>query len=421
MEYFYKLEDINKYKNKELKKILLSIYLKKQIFIEKIIKNIKYVWVKNQDKKELGRLLKTIWTKKDNIISWLGNEVYYKNKSIWCTYCTKWKWCTIVLSYSCNRDCFFCYEETPLNPKNKINANKEEDYKKILSYLDSCLSDESNKTLAITWWEPLLFEKRLYQILEYANINFSKVHKRIYTNWDLMTEDKLKKLKELWVDEIRYSIKPWEEPNLSLYALTKKYIKQVMIEMPVIPNTKEYMIDILTKINDDWNIDWVNLNELTFNNINKEKYRENIFLLDTFIDSKDLFHRYFDVSKVEIWVYWSKILALELLNYFSNINSGFFIHYCDLDTVTYHHYLYKINYAKSLDIAFSEVTRFWLHKILRVYWDFKSFDFWDIKYNEQNNYIETSIDNTSLFWDEFEKVIIYKNYDYSYIVDCEII
>jgi pyruvate formate-lyase activating enzyme-like uncharacterized protein len=65
-----------------------------------------------------------------------------------------------------------------------------------------------------------------------------------------MNENILKNLKKLKLSEIRYSIKPYERPKLELFKLTKKYIKDVLIEMPVQPNSKEYMIDILTEINE---------------------------------------------------------------------------------------------------------------------------------------------------------------------------
>ncbi|MDR1987593.1 MAG: hypothetical protein LBQ24_02240 [Candidatus Peribacteria bacterium] len=55
------------------------------------------------------------------------------------------------------------------------------------------------------------------------------------------------------------------------------------------------------------------------------------------------------------------------MKYFSEKKASFFLHYCDLDTVSHHHYLYKINFAKNLNIPYSEITKFGLHKILRVY------------------------------------------------------
>lgn len=409
------IEKIKKFKSKTLKRDLLTISMKKKLFNSKIEKNINTLWIKNIDKNELEILLADLKENKDIFFDKNWNDIYYKKRSLGCTYCVKGKGCTIVLSYKCNRDCFFCYEETPLTPKTVLNPN---DTKRIYDLIDSIMPDENNKTLAITGWEPLLFVKKIYEILEYINKNYPNKHKRIYTNWDLMTEEILINLNKLWLDEIRYSIKPWEEPNLKLYALTKKYIKTVMIEMPVDHLFPDYLLKTLEKIDTDWNIDWINLNELTFNNINVEKYKEKWYMLDTYTSQEELYQRYFDVSKIEIWVYWSKLLSLRLLKYFSEKKASFFLHYCDLDTVSHHHYLYKINFAKNLNIPYSEITKFGLHKILRVYWDFKNFDLSDIKYKLYNNYLETSVENNDYFDEKnFEKVIVFKDYSYKNTVD----
>jgi molybdenum cofactor biosynthesis enzyme MoaA len=57
------------------------------------------------------------------------------------------KGCTIVLSYKCNRDCFFCYEETPFIPKNFLDPN---DTKRIYDLIDKTMKKRENKTVAIT-------------------------------------------------------------------------------------------------------------------------------------------------------------------------------------------------------------------------------------------------------------------------------
>lgn len=410
---------LRNFKNKFLQKDVLFIYLKKKFFYKKIKEAIDILGIKNENLEDLNKISLDLEAKEDIYVDKKWKDIYYKKRSIWCTYCTMWKWCTVVLSYKCHRDCFFCYDETPLDPKVKIDPYKKEDMDKIYNLIDSSLSDISNKTLAITWWEPFLFTDKVYEILSYVNSKYPGKHKRIYTTWDIMNESILQKLKDLGLDEIRYSIKPWEEPNLKVYAMTKKYIPTVLIEMPVMPDSLDYMIDILTKINNDWSIDWVNLNELTFNNFNRNKFAEKWYKLDTYIDSRDLYHRYFGVPKIEIWIYGSKKICLELINYFSSKETNFFIHYCDLDTVSYHYYLYKINYAENLWIKYSKINNFWLHKVLRVYWKFNNYDFWDIDYTIFWNYIETSLNNINLFDDRFEKIIIYKNFDYSYAVDFE--
>ena len=407
-------------------KDILTMFVKKEIFLKDIFKNISFLWMKEESKEKLNNIVKKIKNNNNIFIDKDANDIYYKTRSIWCTYCTMWKWATVVLSYKCHRDCFFCYEETPLDPKVVIDPYNKKDMDRIYSILDNAFSNTNNKTLAITWWEPFLFTDKVYEILEYVNKKYPWINTRIYTTWDIMNEEMLTKLKELELDELRYSIKPWEQPNLDLYALSKIYISAVLIEMPVQPGSKDYMIDILTKIDEAWGIDGINLNELTFNNLNPEKYKEAWYKLDLSNDKSVIYHRYYDISKIEIWVYSSKLLCLELIEYFSKRNASFFMHYCDLDTVSVHHYIYKKQHAGSLNIPYTTITNFWLHEIIRIY---SSLGEVEIILKDKNeiyrkfwNYIETSINNLYLFENKnILLAIIYKNYDYSYDVDFKLL
>lgn len=426
MEELSDIERIKKITEISMKLDILKIYQKKSKFLNHVMENVHTLWVMNEKPDRILSLTNELRDIENIFFDGNWKDIYYKKRSIWCTYCTLWKWCTVVLSYKCHRNCFFCYEETPLNPKVKINPYDKGDMDKIYELIDNSFSVESNKTLAITWWEPLLFIDKVYEILEYVNKKYPWKHKRIYTTWDMMTEEILVKLKTLDLDEIRYSIKPWEEPNLNLYTLSKAYIPAIVIEMPVMPDSINYMIDIITKMESAWSVDWINLNELTFNNINAPYFKSRWYMLDTFLKENDIYQRYFDVPKVEFWVYWSKITSLEILKYFSNKNSRLFLHYCDLNTVSHHHYLHKINHAKSLKNNYSEINDFWLHKILRIYWDIANNDAllkWIgvPDYKIFANYIETSAQYLHLLGDIKNKVIIYKDFSYASDVDFELI
>lgn len=77
----------------------------------------------------------------------------------------------------------------------------------------------------------------------------------------------------------------------------------MLIEMPVQPNSREYMVDILSQIDAAQCIDGINLNELTFNNLNVSKYRSHGLMLDLPDSEMTIYHRYYDITKVEIGVY----------------------------------------------------------------------------------------------------------------------
>ncbi|MDD2907728.1 MAG: radical SAM protein [Candidatus Gracilibacteria bacterium] len=419
------IEKIKSSNNQFLKKDLLSLYLKKQIFFKNILSNINFLGVKNEDESNLSKIIDSLKGRKDIFIDENSKDIYYKTRSVGCTYCTLGQGCTVVLSYKCHRDCFFCYEETPLTPKVIIDPYDKKDMDNIYKIIDDSFSNPANKTLAVTGGEPLLFIDKIYEIFEYINEKYPGKHKRIYTTGEFLNDEKLQKLKDLGLDELRFSIKPGEEPNIALYKMAKKYVKHVLIEMPIMPYTKDYMIDILTKIDNEKCIDGINLNELTFNNLNKEKYKQNNLFLDLPSDEKEIYHRYYDISKIEIGVYGSKLLALELIDYFSNKNASFFMHYCDLDTVSNHHFLYKKANAKNKKINFSQITKYGLHKILRVYGNIAELEKIlkennIFSYYKTNSYIDLEPNMHNLFKNN-DRAIIYKNYDYSYDVDFELL
>jgi len=421
------LNKVKETRNPSFVRDILTMFIKKETFLKKIYSWVEYLWVQKSDQEYIKSIKEKIKHNPEIFIDDRSKDVYYKTRSIGCTLCTLWKGVTVVLSYKCHRDCFFCYEETPLDPQVVIDPYSKEDMDRIYKMVDDALIEPSNKTLAITWWEPFLFTDKVYEILEYVNKTYPGKHTRIYTTGDIMNEEILTNLKRLELDEIRYSIKPYEQPKLDLFKLTKKYIPAVMIEMPVQPNSKEYMIDILSKINEAWDIDGINLNELTFNTLNKTKYKECWYTLDLPDDKSKVYHRYFDVPKVEIWVSGSKILCLELIEHFSRNKAGFFMHYCDLDTVSHHHYLHKKKVAESLNIPYTTITPFSLNKVLRIY---SNLDKALSIVNNNNiqcfhniwNYIELSIDHQGLFEEKwFIMSIIYKTFDNKSLVDFEIV
>ena len=406
---------------------ILTIYLRKELFLKNIFQNIQILWVRQENAANIDKVYESLKSRPDIFFDTVAKDIYYKKRSVGCTLCTLWTGCTVVLSYKCHRDCFFCYEETPLNPKVIIDPYDKKDMDIIYTMIDNSFSNPNNKTLAITGGEPFLFPDKVFEILDYVRKTYPGKNTRVYTTGELLNEEKLKQLQALWLDEIRYSIKPWEEPNIALYRLTKKYIKSVLIEMPVQPNSREYMVDILSQIDAAQCIDGINLNELTFNNLNVSKYRSLGLMLDLPDSEMTIYHRYYDITKVEIGVYWSKLLALNLIDYFSSRKASFFMHYCDLDTVSRHHYIHKMNEAQKLRIPYGKITPFGLHKILRVYWNIQKIENIRgktniIDYTLNDKYLETNVQYANVFISEgLSPVIVYKNYDYRYDVDFELV
>lgn len=170
---------------------------------------------------------------------------------------------TFYLSLACNRNCYFCF-----------NANQEdyEDGKRLKTHwrseLDEFLEGPTPVThVALTGGEPLLHPDEAVAFLEQAREKAPGAHLRLYTDGDFLTDELLGHLRDAGLTELRLSIKPDEEgasaEALRRMELTKRYIPQVMVEMPVIPGTEDEMRDLLRGM-DDLGIFGINLLEFGY-------------------------------------------------------------------------------------------------------------------------------------------------------------
>lgn len=171
---------------------------------------------------------------------------------------------TFSTTFRCHRDCYFCF-----------NRNQP-DYDKF--FREGCPWEEGlarsaaeNDTLAcvgLTGGEPLLDLDNALELLRRAGETWPGVHKRLYTSGDLLTEQSAARLRDVGLDEIRFSVKDddecaLQERVLAAMELAKRYIPSVMVEMPVIPGAKEHMQDLLRRF-DEVGIDGINMLEFCF-------------------------------------------------------------------------------------------------------------------------------------------------------------
>ena len=170
---------------------------------------------------------------------------------------------TFYLSLACTRDCYFCF--------NTNQAGYEEDrYLKAgwRDELDGFLEGDVPVThVALTGGEPLLHPNETVAFLERAREKAPDAHLRLYTDGDFLDESILTRLRDAGLTEIRLSVKPDEggarEEALRRMAIAKRYIPQVMVEMPVIPGTVEEMKGLLRGM-DELGVFGINLLEFGY-------------------------------------------------------------------------------------------------------------------------------------------------------------
>lgn len=234
---------------------------------------------------------------------------------------------TFSTTFKCHRDCYFCF-----------NYNVA-DYDKFVA--EGCpwqqgLKDAQRQfddlaAIGLTGGEPLLVLDDSIEFLEAARKQYPNAHLRMYTSGDLLTEEGAQRLRDAGLTEIRFSVKqddPAERQERVLEAmeLAKRYIPDVMVEMPIIPGTGDEMRALF----DRWaeiGIKGINLLEFCFPFHSWEEFAARDFEIRN--PPFDVMYDYGYSGGLS--VAGSEELCLELMLYGIEKQVPFGMHYCSLD------------------------------------------------------------------------------------------
>jgi pyruvate formate-lyase activating enzyme-like uncharacterized protein len=234
---------------------------------------------------------------------------------------------TFFVSLKCHRDCFYCF-----NPNQEEYEYYREHTRDVVGELDALhKSNPAIRHLALTGGEPLLFKDETYRFFAHARQKFPAAHTRLYTCGDHIDVETLEKLHAADLDEIRFSIRMHDlargqTRTYDNIALAKKYIPNVMVEMPVLPNTLDEMKEILLQL-DGLGIFGINLLEFCFPLHNAKLFREKGYKIKP---------RPFRV----LYNYWyagglpvagSEEVCLDLVEYAIDGGLKMGVHYCSLE------------------------------------------------------------------------------------------
>lgn len=233
---------------------------------------------------------------------------------------------TAYLSLRCNKNCYFCFNPNQENYDKDIKRKYD-----AKSVANAVLKDNQFiKFIALTGGEPLLYKDDVMSFFNTISSKNKNIHKRLYTNGELLNSSTLKELRKSGVDEIRLSIKL--EDSLEKQAdiiekieEAKSYIPCVIVEMPVIPRTIEQMKNILLHL-DYIGIDGINLLEFCFPLHNAKEYIKRGFMLK--FPPFEVFYDYWYAGGLAIS--GSETDAVELLKFAQDSDLKMGVHYCSL-------------------------------------------------------------------------------------------
>ncbi|MCL2859926.1 MAG: radical SAM protein [Oscillospiraceae bacterium] len=345
------IEDINEY-----------IHYRK-LHLKKVSEKLHKFKVIIEDER-IGELQEKIKKLKDIYINVDKNIFFYKGRSKACEHCNNDTGCTIRLTQNCNKSCFFCFAIEDFNIENRP------DLKKIKEEIANKNNKIKLESIAISGGEPFLYKNELFSILQYIRKEFANLYVRIYSNGELISKDDMLSLSRYKIDEIRLSIKPNEIINFDLLNELHKYIPNVLVEIPIIPNEENELFELLNMLN-TCGITGLNAVEFFYNG-----YRETEFLNRNYkllIEKGRIRPMVDSMPRYEYPIYNSKYLALKMIEYASNNNLNFFVNVCTHETKRQQFLVENRIYSKKyFEIVYRIYDNFELHannRLARLHYD----------------------------------------------------
>lgn len=243
---------------------------------------------------------------------------------------------TFFLSLACNRSCYFCFNSNQAGSE-RLRCVNEHWRAGVDAHFDSIGGPQNATHIGLTGGEPLLHMQQALEFVAYVHNRAPQAHIRLYTAGDFLSEDVLGRLRDVGLSELRLSVKldvldAPEESRATIddavrkISLVRRFIPQAMVEMPVIPGTKEAM-ELLLRELDSAGAWGINLLEFGY----------------PFNDWSEFSRRGFKVKNPPYpvlynWDYagglpidGSEALALELVQFAMRKGLGLGVHYCSLE------------------------------------------------------------------------------------------
>ena len=234
---------------------------------------------------------------------------------------------TFFISLQCHRNCFFCF-----NPNQEDYEYHSKNKRDLIPELENMHRHGIQMDhIALTGGEPLLFKPETVEFFRYADRKFPMTYKRLYTSGDHVDEAILQALREAHLDEIRFSVRMTDSENarrqtLERIALAKQFIPSVMVEMPVLPGSRDMMEALLREL-EQLDIASINLLEFCFPLKNAEEFRKRGDKIKKY-PSRVLYNYWYagglPISK-------SELECLDLIEFAMQEKMKIGVHYCSLE------------------------------------------------------------------------------------------
>ncbi|HVN70660.1 MAG TPA: radical SAM protein [Desulfomonilia bacterium] len=227
-----------------------------------------------------------------------------------CRLCGEGSWSCLFINNLCNAGCFFCPSRQDNHDEpgtSTLTFTSPEDYGDYLAEFGFTGS-------SISGGEPLLAFDKTVSFIRHIRDRFGDgMYLWLYTNGTLAAEDNIRMLSDAGLNEIRFNITATGY-DLAKARLASRFIKNVTVEIPAVPEDYETMKAKIKEMADS-GITFLNLHQIRCTKHNFRKLSERGY---TFLHGP------------QIGILESELAALRLLNYAVEQHIDLGVNYCSL-------------------------------------------------------------------------------------------
>lgn len=181
-----------------------------------------------------------------------------------CQACKTGKWLCIFVGKHCNAKCATCPQVITPDLVDYEDSFVGMWMHDAVVYAE-LFQNEYIDGVSYSGGEPLMYLEKIEKVADQIRENCPDVYQWVYTNGILVDDEKLQRLRDVGISEIRFNLTAthFKPKVMRRLELAKKYIDRVTVEVPSIPETWEHLIE-LRKIHtlEDAGVTQLNLAEL---------------------------------------------------------------------------------------------------------------------------------------------------------------
>jgi pyruvate formate-lyase activating enzyme-like uncharacterized protein len=213
--------------------------------------------------------------RKQALLKELSNKISWKFKntkpfinqiSKGCDLCGQGEWSCLFITGICNANCFYCPAK---QTSDEIPQSQKIIFEKPEQYVDY-INRFKFKGVAFSGGEPLMVLERTLNFIQQIRQKCDpEIYIWVYTNGILVSNENLKKLGEAGLNEIRFDLGAVNY-NPKVLQQASKFIKNVTVEIPAVPEHVQQLKDILPNLI-EFGVTNLNLHQLRLTKYNATK------------------------------------------------------------------------------------------------------------------------------------------------------